>query len=234
MPVPDDQSPRRRRVVVTAASVSLVAALLALAAGVAYARFSASKPTNTETMAGGKVTLSSSSTATCTVTGLLPGHSAGPCTLQATYGGTVQGWMALDVLVATKAQSPGTIALYRPSDSANDLQLSVQDNQSPQVTYATPSTNFGAALSSCPAGSGFGSTYTCYQLTDLLVSTTAFTSSSAAVTFTLTATLPSSNGTGYQGGTASIVLLAHAAQAGNNAATGCTTAGQPCASIHWS
>jgi hypothetical protein len=69
------------------------------------------------------------------------------------------------------------------------------------------------------------------------VRTSAFTS--AAVTFSVSVSLPSGSATGYQGGAAQIILTTHAAQSNNNTLT-CTatpTAGSPCTpsgSFKWS
>ena len=222
----------RRRLVLVTGVVGIVAAVAVLATGVSLAFFSARAGAESNTFSAGTVTLATNATSTCTVTALLPGQTPSPCRLQATYGGSVSGWMALDVLVATKSGAPGNTALYNPLDSSNDLQITVTDNQGSPITYVSPSTNLGSAIP-CPAGSGFNGTFTCYQLNDLLVSTTAFTNSSSSITFTTSVTLPASNGTAYQGGTASIVLTVHATQSNNNPATGCTS-GQPCTSVHWS
>ena len=167
---------------------------------------------------------------------MLPGASPAPCTLTVTYSG-VSAYMGLDVLIATKAIAPGTLPLYHPSDSANDLQITTSDSQSPtSVTYVTPSTTF-SPLSSCPSSSGFDSSYTCYELADLLVSTAAFTGSSSAVTFSTAVHLPASSKTGYQYGTASVVLTAHAVQSANNnfVVAGSCTAGNTCGTAgNWS
>lgn len=224
---------KRRRLLLAAGTAGIVAAVAVLATGVSLAFFSARGTAQSGTLSAGTVTLSTSATNTCNVGHLLPGQSPAACRLQATYGGSVPAWMALDVLIATKAGAPGNTPLYNPLDSANDLQITVTDSQSSPVTYVSPSTSFGSAIA-CPSGSGFGSAYTCYQLSDLLVSTTPFTASTPSDTFTTSVTLPMSNGSGYQGGAASIVLTVHAAQAGNNPDAGCTAAGSQCTSVHWS
>jgi hypothetical protein len=83
----------------------------------------------------------------------------------------------------------------------------------------------------CPGGAPAGST--CYELDDELVSTSAFTNTSPTVAFTTSVSLPPTTTTGYRGGSAQILLTAHAAQFSNNAATGCTV-GAPCTTAHWS
>jgi len=224
----------RKRLLQAAVSGAVLGAAAVFASTAAFGLFKVTTTTQTNTLAAGTVTLSSTAISTCNVTNMLPGTSPTPCTLKATYSGTVSAYIGLDVLIATKAIAPGTIALYNPSDSTNALQITISDNQSPTpVTYvqSSPATNFGSAIS-CPSPYNSGG-YTCYQLTDLLVSKTPFTSSSAAVTFTTSVTLPVSSPTGYQYGTAWIDLTAHAVQSSNNAATGCN-AGSPCPTVPWS
>ncbi len=223
----------KRRILLAAGSAALAGAVVAFATSVTLARFQSNHVTVTNTFAAGTVTLTTSAGGTCTASNVLPGTTPPGCTLQETYTGSLSAYLGVDVLVATKAQSPGNLALYNPSDSTKDLQITVADNQGAPVTYVSPSTNFGTALGSCPAGSGFDVTYTCYQLTNLLVSTTPFTSSSTAVTFTTTVSLPSNNPTGYQHGTASIVLKVHATQSRNQTLGACT-AGSSCAGLTWS
>ena len=210
--------------------VGVIAAVAITIAGVTLARFSATTA-QTDQFAAGAVTLTTSGAPTCTIAGLLPGQSPTPCTLQASYTGSVPAYLGVDVLIATKSGSPGTAPLYKPSDSSNDLQITIKDSQTPNITYVSPSTNFGSALASCPAGSGFDATYTCYQLTDLLVSTTAFTSSSAADTFTTSVTLPTTSATTYQGGVASIALTVHGVQSAHQTLGSCS-AGSACG-IGW-
>lgn len=224
------QLTKRRRLVLVTGIVSVVAAVAIVIAGATLGRFSATKA-ETNQLSAGAVTLTISGAATCTMSGLLPGQSPAPCTLQATYTGSVPAYLGLDVLIATKSGAPGSDPLYKPSDSSNDLQITIKDNQTANVTYVTPSTSFGTALASCPAGSGFGASYTCYQLNDLLVSTTAFTSSSAADTFTTSVTLPTTSATTYQGGVASIELTVHGVQSAHQTLGSCT-AGAPCG-IGW-
>jgi hypothetical protein len=220
----------KRRLLLVAGTAGIVMAATVL---VAFARFSATEPSQSDKFTAGTVTLSTSAVSTCAVSQMLPGAAPSPCQLKSTYTGTASAYLGLDVLIATKSGSPGSIALYNPSDSTKDLQITISDNQGSPVTYVSPSTSFGTALVSCPAGSGFDSSYTCYQLTKLLVSTTPSTSLSGPDTFTTTVTLPSNNPSGYQGGTASIALTVHAAQSAHQSLAGCA-AGNACTSITWS
>src|SRR2546423_1499413 len=74
--------------------------------------------------------------------------------------------------------------------------------------YRVPST-----ATTGPGGAPSGST--CYELDNELVSTSAVTS--AVVTFSVSVSLPATSATGYQGGTAQVILTAHAVQAQNDA-----------------
>jgi hypothetical protein len=225
-------TPRRRLLLRAGIAVASAAVVLGTVQ-VVLARFSSTQSSTTSTFSSGSVTLSTTALNTCSVTNLLPNSSPAPCTLKATYSGSVPAYLGLDVLIATKSGSPGNTALYNPSDSTNDLQVTVTDNQGTPVTYVTPSTSFGAALATCPAGSGFDSSYTCYRLLNLLVNATGITSAASPVTFTTSTTLPSTNPTGYQGGTAAIALTVHAVQAGNQSLSGCTV-GHTCSVVSWS
>ncbi len=222
-----------RRTLLRVCLIGAIVGIALAATPVVWARFFAAPATETNTFSAGTVTLTTSATHTCSVSGLLPGVSPTACTLQATYGGSVSAYLSLDVLIATKSGSPGTTPLYNPSDATNDLQITVSDNQGSPVSYVTPSTSFGSALASCPAGSGFDSSYTCYQQLDLLVSTTPFSSSSSPVIFSTAVTLPAGNPSSYQGGTASIALTVHAAQSTHQSLSGCS-AGAVCSAVSWS
>ena len=218
----------RKRLLLAAGSVATLTAAVVFAASATFGLFSATTTSSTNTFSAANVTLGTTAGGTCTVSALLPGASGPTCTLQATYSGTASAYLGLDVLIATKAQSPGTLPLFNPGDSTNDLQIHVTST-SPSVTYFTPSTTVPAGVAcNTIVGSGYDSSYTCYQLTDLLVSQTPFTNASSPVTFSTTASLPSTSGTGYQGGVANIVLRAHAVQAGHNGSTSTCTAGDEC------
>jgi hypothetical protein len=223
---------RTRRLLTAAGSVAAVASLASLVAGVSFARLSATTPTQTNHFSAGTVTLTSTVVRACSVTNVFPGYtnSSTPCQLQATYAGTVSAYLALDVLIATKSNSPGTTALYDPTNSTNDLHITVSDNQTSPVTYVTPATSFGTAIT-CPTGfSGF----TCYQLVDLLVSTTSVASASAPITFSTAVTLPLTNPSSAQGSQATIVLSVHGTQSANQSIGSCL-AGSACTTpVHWS
>ncbi|MGH7749898.1 MAG: hypothetical protein ACREQ5_34790, partial [Candidatus Dormibacteria bacterium] len=165
---------------------------------------------------------SSNVSGACGVVNMLPGASPPPCTLTATYGGSLPAYLGLDVLIETQAGNGGT-TLYNPSDSSHDLQVTVTST-TPSASYTIPAT-----VTTCPSGAPSGST--CYELDNELVSASPLTSSSPTVTFSTTVSLPSTTTTGYRGGAAQVVLTAHATQSGNNSAAVCTV-GLTCSSVH--
>jgi hypothetical protein len=199
-----------------------------IATGMTGALFSVQAATQSESFTAGTVSLSSpSAPVTCTATALAPNGTASTCALQVTYTGTIAGFMALDVFIATSSGVGGE-HLYNPGAADHPPTFSVTDSNS--VAYTLPTTALGA----CPSGP-FATANACYQTTNLLVSPTAFTSSSAAVTFTISVTIPTTSAGVYQGGTASVVITAHAVQASNNGSTSGCTAGVPCPGINaWS
>lgn len=216
--------PMRRRLPIVVGSIATILALLLTAAGVTLAQFSASTPASQNTFTAGTVTLSTGTGVTCTGSGAYSGFTTSgalpTCSLQATYSGSVPAYVALDILVVTKAGSGGT-ALYDGSNSTG-LSFTIKDDDtSPSGgnSYTVPTTalsstvctGVGAGDLGEPAGS------TCYQNTDLLAahnaSVTTF-SGSDATTFTLTPTFAAASK--YSGGTATVILTAHAAQIANN------------------
>jgi len=223
----------RRRFEVTLVLFALVA-VATMSVGVTLALYSNRPTGETNTFAAGTVTLTNVVTGAClaSTNNMAPGDSAS-CTLATTYGGTLSGYMALDVFVATQknttAGGASALDLYNPSDTTNEAQITVS-SASPTVNYvvagASP-TSFGSTIT-CP-GSGTsldGNSYTsynaCYLLSNILVSATAY--SSGTVTFTTGVSLPSTEPNTYQGGSVVVVLSAHAVQSKNNAIN-CTVGG---------
>jgi hypothetical protein len=217
-----------KRLALAAGSAAAIAAIAVLALSATFGLFSATSSAQGNHFAAGTVNLTSDATGACTVSALLPGTSPIPCTLKASYSGSVSAYLGLDVLIETQAGSGGT-PLYDPTGPAGGLQISVTDDQGTPVTYVVPTT-----ATTCPVSAPAGST--CYELDNELVSTTAFTGT-PSVTFSTAVTLPTSSDTSYQGGAAQIIVTAHAVQSGNNsfpAADSCT-AGQSCGSTgNWS
>jgi hypothetical protein len=206
-------------------AAAILTAAAVLAAGAAFGRFSATTSTQTNHFTAGTVTLASDASGACAVTNMLPGTSPTPCTLKATYSGSVPAYLGLDVLIETQAGSGGT-KLYNPTDSANDLQIAITDNQGSPVTYTVPTT-----ATTCPGSAPAGST--CYELDNELVRL-AGVPTNTIVTFSTSVTVPTGSTTGYQGGAAQIILTTHAVQAANNGSTATCTAGHRCISVSWS
>jgi len=192
---------------------------LFLCTGSSLGLLSASATSTASTVSSGSVSLTSVAGGTCSSNALLPGSVAAACTLTTTYAGTVPALLALDIVIETQSGNGGT-NLYNPSDSTHDLQVAITSS-SPTVTYVVPT-----VATTCPGSAPSGST--CYALSDELVSTTSFTSSSPAVTFSTVVSLPAGSTTGYRGGAAQIIETVHATQATNNGSTTTCTVGTQC------
>jgi len=215
-----------KRLLLVAGSAAGMAAASVLAATAAFGLFGGTAPTKTSSFSAGTVTLASNTSGACNVAAVLPGATPTPCKLKATYSGSVLAYIGLDVLIEAQAGSGGT-KLYNPADSANDLQITIKDNQGTPVTYVVPTSVTPPCPGSAPSGS------TCYALNDELVSLTGL-SSGTSITFSTTVSLPTGSATGYQGGSAQIILTAHAVQAANNGSTSTCTAGHRCTTVSWS
>jgi hypothetical protein len=178
----------------------------------------------------GSVAMSTNATAsrTCGYGSLLPGDLPGTatCALSVTYTGTLTAFLSLTVQVQAKAGAGG-VPLY-DGTNAGGLTLSVGDGHAVFTVPTGPGTTGG----SCPAG------FTCWTAANDLAAWYAangapnlgFTSGTP-VTFTVTPSFPKAVGRAYQGGTATVTLIAQAVQApGNPLPSGCTTAtiGRPC------
>jgi hypothetical protein len=221
-----------------------VLAAMSVTAGVTLAVLSATTPNSSATITSGDVSFGSTANTTCVVRAgagasgpaLLPGSastgwatpgSEPPCTLKVTYSGTNAAYLGLDVLIASRAGSvapgapAGTNATPLFDDSSNGLQLRISDASGATFVNGTDFTTQGTAgaptplpSASCPAPYDI-STYTCYQVNDLLVSTSPLTGG-ANDTFTLNYELPLSSPSSYENAAATVVLTAHAVQSVNN------------------
>jgi hypothetical protein len=211
---------KRKRVQVALALAAL-AAVASTSVGVTLALYS-NKPTGeTNTFSAGTVTLSNNVSSACSTTGMAPGDSA-TCTLITTYAGTLPGYMAMDVYIAAKSNAAGggsPLALYNPSDTGNTATITLN---SPSVSYAVPTTGSTLACGTGPDGVNYTTYNVCYQVVNYLVSLTAF--SSGSVTFTTVLSMPAGQPNTYQGGSAVVVLTAHAVQSKNNTLN-CTVGG---------
>ena len=223
-----------RRLVRSAAWEAAVLALLGAGTGVTWSLFNSTVPGSASSFTSGTISLSAgSATGTCTTASGLPDGTTKTCSLQVTYTGAQQAWMGLDVFVATKPGTGGSAEnLYNPGAGDNPTTFTVSDNQTSPVTYTLPT----SALSSCPnaASSINGTDYSaynkCYLNSDLLVNTAAF-SSNTSVTFSIAITIPTNNGTNYQGGSAAVVIRPRAVQIANNGSTSTCTAGSACPGV---
>jgi len=216
---------RKRRVARAAAAVAIVAAAWALGAGVALAFFSDST-SSLANLALGTVSLGNPQTTTCTYNALTPGDLTGSthCTFSVTYTGSLPAYMALDVQIQATAGSGGT-TLY---DGTNTKGLTLSISDGGHSSYTIP-TGPGSTGSPCPSGD------TCWTASNELAATYGPTSviftSGSSVTFTLTPMFPTSVKNPYQGGSATVLLTAHAVQSPGNTIPGTcntTTIGQSC------
>ena len=228
----------KKRVIVGAGMISTLGAVATLVAGVTFGFFSATVPGQDSTFAAGTVTFDQPAANTCSVSNIQPGDS-GTCTFNVvTYTGTVSGgaYLGVDLAVTNPlAGSPvqpyapgnaGTIPTAAPAlydGTANGLQVSITDNQSPQVTYMNQDQWNGVAASG-----------TTPSITDLLVNTTPFTTTTS-VTFTINWSLPVTANNAYADAGSTITMLVHAVQASHNGTTSGCTAGDVCNGIlNWS
>ncbi len=213
--------------------------MLSLAGSLAFA-------VSTETSSGplgsasnGTVTLSSPSRVTCTVTHMTPGDTQAStgqvaCTLTVTYGGSLPGYLALDVTIASAGagSDPNHVLTGAPGlydGTATGLQVLVKDNQATPTLYMnaggstpTPGTHLGGAATTPGSATATG--------TDLLVSKTAFTSGQS-VTFTVDYTLPLGATNAYDGAGTTITLAAHAVQSQGNGSVAACTVGHQCDTV---
>lgn len=222
-------SARKQRLVRAGAAVAIVAASLALGAGVALAFFSDST-SSLSNLALGTVALSTNGaqTSTCAYNALEPGDLTGSatCALSVTYTGSISAYVSLTVAIQSKA-GVGGHTLYDPTNS-NGLTLRISDGQ---TAFTVPA----------GAGTACGSS-TCWTASNDLAAwysgstpNLAFANGDA-VTWTVTPLFPTTVTNAYQGATATVTLTAQAVQSPGNPLPGsCTTStiGTPCAAT-WS
>ena len=155
--------------------------------------------------------------------------SDAPCTFRVTYQGPNDAYLGLDVLIATKSGAlpgnvpPATAPLPLYSGTTTGLQLQITDSANSGAMYVDGTTyteqGVGAAPTviasvHCPSPYNI-SAYTCYQVSDLLVSTSAF-ASGRSDTFSVNYQLPVSAGSGTENSSATVILTVHAVQAASN------------------
>jgi hypothetical protein len=216
------RSARVTRVVV----VILMLLVSAFSVGDTFGLFSAGPGGGTNSFTAGSLTLNEDVSGVCAAgTGNVAPGDSGSCTMTTTYAGTVAAYVALDIIVQTKAGVGGT-ALYTPSDATQSLAFTVADNQGAPVSYSIPTSTTTCAASGAHQAA-VGSV--CYELDNLLVRTTPLSTGTTMI-FTTSWSLPTAAGNLYQGGTAKIILVSHAVQSSHNtlACTTTPTVGQAC------
>jgi hypothetical protein len=167
-----------------------------------------------------------SGTQVCDYGLLAPGDLTGSvtCTLSVTYRGSIPAHLALTVFISSKAGSGGAL-LYDGTNAAG-LTMRLTDGHH---NFTVP-TGPGRTGKPCPAGS------TCWTTQDDLAAPHARSSSLVfrrgdTVTFTLRPHFVAAAGNPYQGGEASVTLIAQAVQAPANplpATCNAQTIGRPC------
>jgi hypothetical protein len=176
-----------------------------------------------------------------------PGHVSSPsevqCQFSVTYTGSLQAYLGLSVSIAGThggvpvRQANGTTPAAAPAlydSTPTGLQMLIKDNQSSPTVYMNSD---GAQTNAVAAGTDLGgspTSGTTATASDLLVSTSAF-SSGAQINFTVDYYLPGGlTGNSYQQAASSVTLTVQAVQAtGNGSTSGCSV-GKTCSSVTWS
>ena len=204
-------------------------------------RFSARLAGSANTFTTANIRLSAANgnqSVTCSFANLFPSNTPQTCQITVTYTGTATAWEAIDVFIATNRgnQVPAE-NLYNPANANGDNPpiFGISSSTPTISSYALPTS---AQTMSCPSVGPNGQNYSaynaCYQVRNVLVSTTAITNGTATI-FTISGTITANNGTNYQGGTAVVVITPHAVQSSNNGTTSGCTSGTVCSTIaHWS
>ena len=258
MPSPQPATRRRRfgnwwRVL---GGISLAASAGALVATFAFGAL-ATNGQGTGSASTASVSLTQSAKKTCVVGPMQPGDgtiSPGQpnasanevqCQFTVTYGGSIPAYLGLSVTIASTHAGlpakqddgitpPAAPGLY--DSSVNGLQVLIKDNQSTPTVYMNSN---GSQSNTTGAGTTLGGSVTTGanpSATNLLVSTSTF-SSSAQVEFTVDYYLPalmgSSVGNSYEAAASSITLSVRAVQSAGNSTSACS-AGRPCSGVTWS
>ena len=218
----------KKRVALAAGVAASIGAIAALASGTTFGLYSATETGAGNSFTSGTVSVGTGTptSVTCTITSMVPGDSSAgaaigskadtTCTYNVKYTGSAPAWLAVDVAV-----SNGSPTLY--DGTATGLQLYLKDASSTYLTSTAPT-----AGTTYKTAAGTATTLPAAGITDLLVSTTAATTDTAA-SFSLDYALPIASGNTYQSGSATVTLTFHAVQSGNNPLPAtCTTAGTQC------
>ena len=246
----------KKKLLVAGASLTTIAAVVALATGATFGLFSATSPSQSGNFTAGTVTLDQTKTITCTVGTLSPGDGSyssyntesganAQCSLPFSYTGSVPAYLAVDVSVSGGAGTP--VSPYGSSapnaapglfdGSANGLQLLVKSAGTVANTFVT-GTQFtngsGSAANVTGSCAGNGTESGCAAsgtVNDLLIGKFSPTNTG---TVTVDYGLPSAANNAYEGATSTVTLTVHAVQANNNSTVAACTAGQQCLSGSWS
>lgn len=254
----------RKRLLVGASAVTALGAAATLVAGVTLGLFSSQAGSGNSTFSSGTVSVTNdASSAPCGVTNLVPGdtssnngHSA--CTFVIDDGSSVAAYAAVDVFIASgKASSVGSTygstSTVTPSDlydgsNSTGLNVTIKDgnNKSFTVPVTANAVSCAGIASTDPFYAAAGalsspSADSCYEIQDLLLSTTAVGPSGGTIsTLTVTWSLPGTAGNAYEGGDALIAMNAHEVQSRNNGIdclSGTPTVGAQCSptgTFRWS
>ena len=241
----------RKRLLMSAGGITAVGAAATLVLGATLGLFSAQSPATNGTFHAATLNLGNSGTS-CAVTNLVPGETSATnsgqdkaCTFTITNTSTAPVYAAVDVFIATgKAAAVGStygstaavtpVDLYGGTPSGNGLNISISDGTH---TFTVPTSTVSCSLAATDPFSAAStalstpSADTCYEVNDLLLSTSAFAAAASPLaTLTTSWSLPSGSGNAYEGGDALIAFNAHAVQSQNNTLpAGCTTVGVACA-----
>jgi hypothetical protein len=218
----------KKRVALAVGVAASIGAIATLASGTTFGLYSASQTGSGNSFTSGTVTVGTGTptSVTCTITNMVPGDSSAgaaigskadtTCTYNVKYTGSASAWLAVDVAVTN-----GSTSLY--DGTATGLQLYMKDASSTYLTSTAPT-----AGTTYKTAGGTATALPAAGITDLLVSTTAATTNTAA-SFSLDYAVPIASGNTYQGGSATVTLTFHAVQSGNNPLPAtCTTAGAQC------
>lgn len=228
----------RKLILILSGVVVTLLALSALLLSGTFGLLSSSSAGQTDKFTAGKVTLTKTATAKCTIGAtapLQPGDKSSgytlttahrtdatftPCTFTVKYTGTVKATLGLDIALAGTAgtSTPHVTGLYtgKTPTTAKSLRLKVTSTGSAAITYTL-------------------ATLTAYNshATDLLIAKTV--TPGKTNTFTVNFALPRAATNKYQGAKTTVTLSVLAVQSGNNhPSSGCATAGKKCTTITWS
>lgn len=201
------------------------AVVVAMAAG-SVALFSDTKTSSTNSFDAGTVSVGLGSTSTtCTIELLMPDDSSAgfgtgsqsksTCTYAVKYTGTVDAWLAADVLVET-----GTPSLY--TGNSNGLQYKVKIAGGPTLLNGTTFTSEAGSSTQVDAGS---------SVSNILLSSNPAVEGDE-LEFNIDYLLPRLAPNALQGGSSTITITFHAVQSANQPLGSCA-AGRQCNAITW-